>query len=136
MAANGQLTGMRGVYLVAAELSKLEFIVSLTSRSSFGADILVTDMDCKKTYSVQVKTNAKVFGFWLLNKHSRHLKSKTHIYVFVNLREKKRGTEYFVVPSEVVSDKMIIERTKTSTFYSLAYKDAKKYENKWSLFKN
>lgn len=136
MAANGQLTGMRGVYLVAAELSKLEFIVSLTSRNSFGADILVTDLDCKKTYSVQVKTNARTFNFWLLNKKSKHLKSKTHLYVFVNLRDNKRLIEYFIVPSEVVSDKMIISKSKTSTWYSFAYNGAKKYENKWSIFRN
>ena len=134
MAINGQLTGMRGVYLVAAELSKLGFIVSLTSRSSFGADILVTDQDLKKTYSIQVKTNASTFGFWLLNKHCKNLKSERHLYVFVNLRDKKCLIEYFIVPSGVVSDKMIISKPKTSTWYSFAHKDAKKYENKWSIF--
>jgi hypothetical protein len=36
----GQLTGMRGVYLVAAELSRLGFITSPTSRSALAADIL------------------------------------------------------------------------------------------------
>ena len=35
-----QLTGMRGVYLVAAELSRLGFIASPTSRSAVGSDIL------------------------------------------------------------------------------------------------
>jgi hypothetical protein len=50
---------MRGVYLVASELSRLGFIASPTSRSAIGADILVTDQKCKRTYSVQVKKNAK-----------------------------------------------------------------------------
>ena len=130
MATKGQLTGMRGVYLVAAELSKLEFIVSLTSRSSFGADIFVTDMDCKKTYSVQVKTNTRIFGFWLLNKHCKELKSDGHLYIFVNLR--KQETEYFVVPSKVVSRKMEIG----GKWYSFSYENAKQYKNMWSLFKS
>jgi putative addiction module component (TIGR02574 family) len=39
----GQLTEMRGVYLVAAELSRLGFIASPTSRSALAADILVPD---------------------------------------------------------------------------------------------
>lgn len=60
-----QLTGMRGVYLVAAELSRLGFLAAPTSRSAIGADILATDQSCKRTYSVQVKTNAKTFSFWL-----------------------------------------------------------------------
>ena len=34
MANEGQMTGMLGVYLVAAELSRLGFIVSPTSRSA------------------------------------------------------------------------------------------------------
>jgi hypothetical protein len=39
-----------GVYLVAAELSYRGFIVSPTSRSAIGADLLVTDQECKRTW--------------------------------------------------------------------------------------
>lgn len=60
---------MRGVYLVAAELSRLGFIASPTSRSARGADILATDQACARAFSVQVKTNAKNAGFWLVGKH-------------------------------------------------------------------
>ncbi|MGO9215898.1 MAG: hypothetical protein ACLP9S_18715 [Syntrophales bacterium] len=52
MASKQQLTGMRGVYLVAAELSRLDFIASPTSRSAMGADILATDQKCQNTFSV------------------------------------------------------------------------------------
>jgi len=38
-----QLTGMRGVYLAAAEIAARGMIVSPTSRSAAGADLLVTD---------------------------------------------------------------------------------------------
>jgi DNA invertase Pin-like site-specific DNA recombinase len=58
------MTGMLGVYLVAAELSKLGFIVSPTSRSAAGADLLVTDQKCCKAWSVQVKTQMKVANYW------------------------------------------------------------------------
>ena len=37
-----QITGMRGVYLVAAELAAQGLIVTATSRSAFGADLLVS----------------------------------------------------------------------------------------------
>jgi hypothetical protein len=59
MATTGQMTGMRGVYLVAAELTRLGFIVSPTSRSARGADLLVTDQECQKAWSVQVKTKSE-----------------------------------------------------------------------------
>ena len=55
MATKGQMTGMLGTYLAAAELTKKGFIVSITSRNAKGADLLVTDQSCKKTWSVQVK---------------------------------------------------------------------------------
>jgi hypothetical protein len=60
---SGQLTGMTGLYLVAAELSKRGYIASPTSRSAQGADLLVTDPDCRRTFSVQVKNKRKNVQF-------------------------------------------------------------------------
>ena len=139
MAVSGQLTGMRGVYLVAAELTRLGFIASPTSRSAIGADILVTDQKCKRTYSVQVKTNAKTFNFWLVGAKAREIQSKTHIYVLVNLRRNKDGEriEYFVVPSKVLAAKMVSAESKTaakSQWHQLNMADAAPYRDKWSLF--
>ena len=132
MASLGQQTGMRGVYLVAAELSRLGLIASPTSRGAAGADILATDPKCQEAWSVQVKTNAKTFGFWLIGKKAKEIYSPTHIYVFVNIRNTKKDgerIEYFVVPSKVVSKKMH-ELTSWSNF-KLA--DAEPYRNKWSV---
>ncbi len=138
MAYAQQLTGMRGVYLVAAELSRLGFIASPTSRSAIGADILVTNQSCTQTYSVQVKTNARTFNFWLLNKKSKEIASENHIYVFVNLRPNKAGEiiEYYIVPSKVVANKMIYEESPRSKWYSFPIKDALPYKNEWTLFGN
>src|SRR6266542_98673 len=94
---SGQLTGMTGLYLVAAELSKLGYIASPTSRSAQGADLLVTDPDCHHAFSVQVKTNASTFNFWLMGKKNLEMRSPSLVYAFVNLR--KDRTEYFIVPS-------------------------------------
>ena len=135
MASVQQLTGMRWVYLVAAELSRLGFIASPTSRSAIGADILATNQLCTQAYAIQVKTNARTFGFWLLNKNSKEMVSKSHIYIFVNLRQSKEGEviEYYIVPSKVVAEKMYIEEKTNSTWYSFALKDALPYQNKWEL---
>ena len=83
MATKQQLTGMQGVYLVAAELSKRGFIVSPTSRGAAGADLLVTDQKYKRAFSVQIKTNKKTFGFWLVGKKAKEISSNSHIYVLV-----------------------------------------------------
>jgi len=138
MVARGILTGMRGVYLVAAELSRLGFIASPTSRSAQGADILVTDQSCKQAFSVQVKTNARTFNFWLLNKDARKLVSDTHVYVLVNLRKNNKGeaVEYYIVPSRVIADKMVHEINEKSEWYSFKLKDALPYKDGWELFGN
>jgi len=138
VASKGQMTGMRGVYLVAAELTRHELIASPTSRSAVGADILVTDQECKNTYSVQVKTNAKTFNFWIVGKKASEYVSDTHIYVLVNIRAKKNGEsiEYFVVPSKVISKKVKCEKATTgSEWYSFYLKDAENYRNRWDFFK-
>jgi len=81
-----QLTGMLGVYLTAAELTNRGFIVSPTSRSAIGADLLVTDQRCRMAWSVQVKTQRQAANFWLVGNQAHKIQSPTHIYVFVNLR--------------------------------------------------
>ncbi|MGO9137237.1 MAG: hypothetical protein ACLQBC_06160 [Syntrophales bacterium] len=136
MASKQQLTGMRGVYLVAAELSRLGFIASPTSRSAIGADILATDQACQNTFSVQVKTNARTFNFWLLTSKAKEQVSKNHIYVLVNLRHDKSGEtiQYFVVPSKVISDKMIYSKNKNSEWWAINMKDVEEYRDKWSIF--
>ena len=137
MASKHQLTGMAGVYLVAAELSKRGFIASPTSRSAQGADLLVTDTECKRSYAVQVKTNATTFKFWLLSKKAQTFQSKTLIYALVNLR--KGATEYYLVPSSYVARHIRISKpskTRKSIWYSIHIDDMmeKKYRDNWSIF--
>lgn len=105
-----QLTGMQGVYVTAAELSKNGLIVAPTSRSAVGADLLVTDERCKRSWSVQVKTNLGNAPSWLvMSKYSHHLASPTYIYVLVNLwqrnptqKRERLLPDFYIVPSEKV----------------------------------
>ena len=128
MASKQQMTGMLGVYLTAAELVRRGFIVSPTSRSALGADLLVTDQRCHKAWSVQVKTNASSANFWLTGFRAKEIKSKTHMYVFVSL-PKNKPPRFFVVPSKIVAKE--IHGSKWHSWYR---KEA--YENKWKLFGN
>lgn len=131
MRANAQKTGMLGVYLTAAELTKLELIVSPTSRNAFGADLLVTDQHCSKAWSVQVKTNGKPASFWLLNARVGEAHSESHIYVFVNINGEARP-EYFVVPSKKVAElhhKNI--STTGSVWYAIELEKIKNFKEGW-----
>jgi hypothetical protein len=134
------MTGMQGVYLVAAELTKRGLVVSPTSRSAFGADLLVTDQKCEKAWSVQVKTNFGRPGFWLLNKHSKETKSNSHVYVLVNLGQKAKKlkpSDFFVIPSRVLANKMKKTPPRGRTgriFYSIYRNKVQRYKDKWNIF--
>jgi hypothetical protein len=134
MPSSGQTTGMLGVYLVAAELSRLGLIVSPTSRSARGADLLVTDQECHMAWSVQVKTNGKPASFWLVGKHAKDLRSDSHIYVFVNIRGDNRP-EYIVAPSNYVADKVRVSTSKTgSVWYEFHRADRLLSGEGWEAF--
>jgi hypothetical protein len=135
MASKHQLTGMTGVYLVAAELSKRGFIVSPTSRSAQGADLLVTDIDCQRSYAVQVKTNARPSNFWLLGAKASKMISESLIYALVNLR--KDGAEYYLVPSAALAANVRVDapsKTRKTTWYSIYRNKIEEYRNKWEVF--
>lgn len=139
VAAKPHMTGMYGVYLVAAELTKRGLVVSPTSRSAFGADLLVTDGTCKRAWSVQVKTNFGRPSFWLLNAHAAATKSKTHLYVLVNLGQKNAHQrlslpDFYVVPSDVLARRMRTSPRSASTFYSIHRKRIPEYKDKWQIF--
>jgi hypothetical protein len=122
MPSKGQMTGMQGVFLVAAELSRLGFIVSPTSRSAAGADLLVTDQICQKAWSVQVKTNSKNARFWLVGKHGSTLSSESHVYVFVTLKGIQRP-EFIVAPSSYIKTKVRTLKRPNSTWWSFHRED-------------
>jgi len=134
MLSKSQLTGMTGVYLVAAQLSMRGFVASPTSRSARGADILVTNQHCTRAYSVQVKTNASTFSFWLLSEHAKNMVSDSHIYVLVNLRKSGTVVEYFVVPSNVIAERMGSAQQGKGTWHAIGCKDVKEFENRWDVF--
>ena len=131
MASKGQMTGMRAVYQVAAELVGHGYIVSVTSRSAYGADMLLTNASCTKAFSVQVKSNNQKSRFWLLGEKAKHLAVPSHIYVFVNFDEDGPGRHgYWIVPSKVVKRRM----QSSGDWHSL-YKDKiPRYRNRWTVF--
>jgi hypothetical protein len=136
MASKQQQSGMRGVYLVAAELVARGFIVSVTSRSAAGADLLVTDNSCARAWSVQVKASDKPTvrahaQYWLLNRGARHLRAPWHVYVFISIR--RDGSQFCVVPSRVVARNVKVARRPKSIWYSFVKQE--RYRAAWHLFR-
>jgi ribosomal protein L18E len=130
-----QQSGMRGVFLVAGELSRLGYSVALTARNAAGADLVVFSVTTAEARSIEVKTNAKRANFWLVNERARELSAPSHFYAFVNISTAKEGAErfeYFVVPSAVVARKTAVQKRAMSTWYSFSLKDAEPYRGKWS----
>lgn len=101
-----------------------------------GADLLVTDQNCQKSFSVQVKTNSSKASFFLLGKKSKDMISETHIYVLVDIREVKSSchhTEqitYFIIGSEDLSGRAYFEGDWPSVNIS-ALQDCK---SSWGVF--
>jgi len=136
MASKQQQSGMRGVYLVAAELVARGFIVSVTSRGAAGADLLVTDERCAQAWSVQVKATIQPAvrshgNYWLLNREAKDLRARSHVYVFISIR--RPGAEFYVVPSRVVAKNVRVERWGAFTRYSWVKQD--RYHDAWHLFR-
>lgn len=115
-----RLTGMEGVYLVAAELSRHGFIASVTSRNAAGADILATDQECQYPWTIQVKSNASTFSFWLLSAKAKTTASDTLYYALVNLKKNPKDNEMYFITSNDVSDYMEIQENKGRLWYFIS----------------
>jgi hypothetical protein len=98
------LSGVAGEYFVAAELSRLGFIASITLRNTRGVDILVAGADASRSAGIQVKTNQGNQKRWMLNKKAESLEEDGLFYVFVNLNGPAATPTYHVVPSTVVAE--------------------------------
>ena len=100
---NSVLTGVTGEYYVAAELSRMGYIASITLRNTKGVDILCSNANATKTVSIQVKTGSEVNNTWILNEKAEKYHSPKHFYVFVSLN-KSLSPAYSIVPSKIVAD--------------------------------
>lgn len=100
---NSVLAGVSGEYFVAAELSRLGYIASITLRNTKGVDILCSNSDATKTAVIQVKTNSSSNRSWILNQKAEDYFADNLFYVFVNLNNNKKHPDFFVVPSKVVA---------------------------------
>jgi len=138
-------SGVAGEYFVAAELSRMGYIASITLRNTRGVDILCSNAEATKSVGIQVKTNRSSARDWMLNIKSENYFSRNLFYVFVNLNYGQKHPEYFVVPSKVVAEcvtKTHQEWLKTPGKNGAVHRDTamrkfsdaeEKYLNRWDL---
>lgn len=98
------ITGIAGEYFAAAELSRRNFMASITLRNNDSIDILASNPRNNKIYSIQVKTSQLKSRSWPLSVKSETNFSDKHFYIFINFRGIFERPEYFIVPSKIVSE--------------------------------
>jgi Holliday junction resolvase len=121
---------MRGVFLVAAELAERGFVVSPTSRSARGVDLLASNFEGTRAYAVEVKSTSKQ-SFWIVGKEAGLRKSPSQIWVFVKFGKTGERARFFVVPSTHL--RRYFNKGKTMPF--VKRKAIEKYEDRWAVFK-
>ncbi len=84
MKLNRQLSGISGEYYVAAELSRRGYLAAITLRNSDGADILVSNLDESKLFSIQVKTTQNK-SKWILSQKVETETSENKFFIFTNI---------------------------------------------------
>jgi hypothetical protein len=98
--------------------------------------ISCTDAECKRAFSVQVKTKSTQASYWLLSSNYKQFVSDSHIYVFVSIKEDGVPCDFFIIPSKVVAKKAYRERFGKDTWYSFTVEDAKPYQERWEIFRD
>lgn len=106
------LSGISGEYFVAAELSRLGYIASITLRNTRGVDILASNQTSTRTVAIQVKTTRTNKPVWMMNVKAEEFKGPNHFYVFVNLRGEKQRPDFHIVPCKDVANFVTKEHRK------------------------
>lgn len=100
------IIGVAGEYFVAAELSQMGIIATLTLKNTPSIDILATNLETGKFANIQVKTmslNNKQ-GWRLSSKDEEKSKIKNYFYIMVNLQEIGKLPEYYIIPQKKLAD--------------------------------
>jgi hypothetical protein len=131
---NRQVTGMRGVYLVAAELSKRGYIVAPTSRGAMGADLLVTSLDCSRSFAVQVKANTSRSSFFLIGKKAAECSDQS-IWVMIDIRDSRKEGESDRVDHYILSGKQLKKQGwHDGNFPNIMLNKMQEFREDWSVF--
>jgi hypothetical protein len=143
----GVLSGVSGEYFVAAQLSRLGYIATITLKNTEGVDLLVTKESAQKSVAIQVKTDQGAGKSWVLNRKDERRSDPNLYYVFVSLKKEEELPDFHIVPSKVVADQIKRDHArwlKTPGRKGQAHNDTSmrrfedkqsKYVNAWNILK-
>jgi hypothetical protein len=93
-------------YFVAAELSQMWIVATLTLKNTPSIDILATNLETWKFVNIQVKTmSIHNNAWWRLSKKDEEKSTiKNHFYVLVNLKWTWNIPEYYIFPQKDLAE--------------------------------
>lgn len=98
--------GVSGEYFVMAELTRLGYVASLTSKNTKAIDLLASNKKGSRMVSIQVKTSNKIKQkTWKMSKSVEDNISESLYYVLVNLNEGYEPS-YYIVPSKYLANRV------------------------------
>jgi len=97
------LTGTAGEYLVAAELSLLGWLATVTIKNAPRFDILAQIPERGFAIAIQTKTASQGNHFQLGKACEQPPKGTNEWYVFVQIQGEKQRARFYVIPTLVVS---------------------------------
>ena len=99
------ITGAAGEFYVAAEVSKLGSVATLTIKNTPLVDVIATNLKNVKSANIQVKTRSinNEQGWRLTRKAEDKSMIKNLFYVFVNLK-KDELSDYYIIPFNEFAD--------------------------------
>ncbi|MBU1901632.1 aspartate ammonia-lyase [Patescibacteria group bacterium] len=102
------IIGAAGEYFVAAELSQMGIVATLTLRNTPSIDILATNLETGKSANIQVKTMSlsNKQGWRLSKKDEEKSNIKNHYYVLVNLQAVGKLPEYYIIPQNKLAEQL------------------------------
>jgi hypothetical protein len=102
MASATGLTGAAGEYYVAAELSRRDWLATVTIKNSPRADVLAQRPDGSRIVAIQTKTSSGN-SFRLADKDERPESRDHEWYVLVALRGPLDRPSFYIVPRHVIA---------------------------------
>jgi len=102
------IIGVAGEYFVAAELSQMGIVATLTLKNTPSIDILATNLETGKFANIQVKTMSvhNKEGWRLGKKDEEKSNIKNHYYILVNLQGSGEQPEYYVFPQKILAEQV------------------------------
>ncbi|MFN3700934.1 MAG: hypothetical protein ACK4VI_05340 [Alphaproteobacteria bacterium] len=100
--------GNAGQYFTAGELSKRDFIASITLGNCPATDILCSNLDATKFVHIQVKTYVLGSTRVMVGKKSEINYGPNFFWILAGIpladTDKDKDCEYYIIPSKVISD--------------------------------